>query len=304
MPRPLAVIGAPSSAGAFAPGQEQAPAALRRAGLVMGLREVGRTVRDDGDLPLYRWQPDREHPLAQHADRVVETVRAVAGRVRSAVAAGEMPVVLGGDCTIGVGTVAGHLDGMNDVGLVYFDMHADLNTPRSAPAGAFDWMGMAHLLGVPDTLEALARVGPSYPMLSPDQVHLFAHRRDQARPWEIACLDRLSLARTPLEDVARDPTRLAEQALAAMDSRWRRLLIHFDVDVIDFTDAPLSENTGRNIGLALDAAIDALAVFLRDPRTCALTITELNPDHGEPGGATIRRFVDGLVRAFHADTAA
>ena len=75
------------------------------------------------------------------------------------------------------------------------------------------------------------------------------------------------------------------------------MLVHFDVDVIDFTDAPLSENTGRNEGLTLDQAFQALRVLLASPNFAALTITELNPDHGEEGGATLDRFVAGLVGA-------
>ena len=80
-------------------------------------------------------------------------------------------------------------------------------------------------------------------------------------------------------------------------ARFDRLLVHFDVDVVDFTDAPLSENTGRNEGLALDAAFAALSVLLSGERLSALTVTELNPLHGAEDGATLvsQRFVDGLV---------
>jgi arginase len=80
--------------------------------------------------------------------------------------------------------------------------------------------------------------------------------------------------------------------------RFDRLVIHFDVDVVDFTDAPLSENTGRNIGLSLTDALRALGDLLRDPRVSAVTVTELNPDHGEPEDATLTRFVAGFAEAF------
>jgi arginase len=73
--------------------------------------------------------------------------------------------------------------------------------------------------------------------------------------------------------------------------------VHFDVDVIDFTDAPLSENTGRNQGLPFAAAFAALGVLLRSDRVAALTITELNPDHGAADGATVARFVAALVES-------
>ena len=73
--------------------------------------------------------------------------------------------------------------------------------------------------------------------------------------------------------------------------------MHFDVEIVDFIDAPLSEDTGRNVGVPLQAALDALATLLGDPRATALPVTELNPLHGEADGSTPTRFDDGLARA-------
>ena len=85
---------------------------------------------------------------------------------------------------------------------------------------------------------------------------------------------------------------------AQLQSRCDQLLVHFDVDVIDFTDAPLSENTGRNQGLSFAQAFAALRVLIASDRLAALTITELNPDHGAEDGSTLARFVAELVEAF------
>src|SRR5688572_11447520 len=126
---PLGVVGVPTSAGAFAPGQEQAPAALRKAGLLERLRALGVEVRDHGDCEPWRWRPDREHRRAQNVGKVVEIVQDTASRVAEAVRGGETTLVLGGDCTVGIGTVAGHVAGGERVGLLYFDAHADLNVP-------------------------------------------------------------------------------------------------------------------------------------------------------------------------------
>jgi arginase len=125
--RPLGVLGVPTSAGAFAPGQEQAPQALRDAGLLEVLRRSGVDVRDHGDREEWRWRPDRERPRAQNIPKIVEIVRDTARRVADSISAGEMTVVLGGDCTVGMGTVAGHVSTNERVGFIYFDTHADLN---------------------------------------------------------------------------------------------------------------------------------------------------------------------------------
>jgi arginase len=143
MQRVLGVLGVPTSAGAFAPGQEQAPQALRDAGLLGLLRDAGIAVSDHGDRTVWRWRPDRERPRAQNLDTVVSIVRETAARVADAAAAGEVTLVLGGDCTVGIGTVAGHVAAGPDerIGLIYLDSHADLNTPESVHEGTLDWLG-------------------------------------------------------------------------------------------------------------------------------------------------------------------
>jgi len=125
----LHVIGAPTSAGAYAPGQERAPAATRAAGLITGLVARGVDVLDHGDVPGFRWIVDRTDPRAMHAAAAARVARAVADGVAQAVADGGRILVLGGDCTVELGTVAGATRDSDDVGLVYIDLDADLNTP-------------------------------------------------------------------------------------------------------------------------------------------------------------------------------
>ena len=291
MSRPLGLIGVPTSAGAFAPGQEQAPRALRDAGLVESLQQSGVLVRDHGDREAWRWRPDRDNRRAQNLDKVVEIVRDTARRVAEAVSAGEATLVLGGDCTTGIGTVAGHLAAGERVGLVYFDAHADLNVPSSVRPGALDWMGLAHMLGEEGAAPELVNVGARTPLLEADQVILFAWESVQATPFERAVIDRLDISVIPVDDVATDPERAARRARELIEDRCDRLLVHFDVDVIDFTDVPLSENWGRNEGLAYDNAMRALPALLASPQLAGMTITELNPDHTEQDAQSIERFV-------------
>jgi arginase len=73
--------------------------------------------------------------------------------------------------------------------------------------------------------------------------------------------------------------------------------VHFDVDVVDFTDTPLSENWGRNEGIAYEAAAEALQALLRSPRLAGLTITELNPDHVEAGSGSLERLARDVAAA-------
>ena len=289
----VSVLGVPTSAGAFAPGQERAPAALREAGLLTALGERDVDVRDLGDSPVWRWRPDRERPRAQNLDAVVQIARDTATRVEAALGEGPL-LVLGGDCSIELGTIAGHLARDESVGLVYLDLHPDLNTPASVVEGTFDWMGMAHALGVAGAEPELVGIGPRTPLLHDDQVLFLAYGPERARPFELDQIIRRGIAAIPVDEVADDPEAAAGRALD-FASRFDRLLVHFDVDVVDFNDAQLSEDAVRGDGLTLDAAMRALTVLTASERLSAVTVTELNPFHGDEEGETLRRFVEMLA---------
>jgi arginase len=293
----LGVIGVPTSAGAFAPGQEQAPHALREAGLVDLLRRPGVEVRDHGDRELFRWRPDRENRRAQNLGTVVEVVQDTARRVREAIAEREVTLVLGGDCTVGIGTVAGHVAGDERVGLIYFDAHADLNVPDSVREGALDWMGLAHMLGERGAAPDLIGAGERAPLLAAEQVLLFGWDPEQATPFEREAIERRAIEVVSVDDVAADPEGAATSARRSMESRFDRVLVHFDVDVIDFTDVPLSENWGRNEGLSFDHALRALDAILSSRQLAGLTITELNPNHAEHGARGIERLAAAVAES-------
>jgi arginase len=304
VPLPLSVVGVPTSAGAFAPGQEQAPTALRDAGLLDRLRAAGLDVTDRGDCERYRWRPDREHPRAQNAAAVAGIVRDTARRVGEAAAGGDRVLVLGGDCTVGIGAIAGQREVGASVGVVYFDAHADLNTPDSVHEGALDWMGMAHMLAEDGAVPEVAGAVGEPPLLEPEQVVLLGWDAGQATGHERAAIERLSLAVVPAEEVRADPSAAASRALHALVPRVDRLVVHFDVDVVDFTDTPLSENGGRNEGVPYAAASAALATLCASPAVSGLTVTELNPDHVEEGAGTLERLTADLAGALAVRTEA
>jgi arginase len=293
----LAIVGAPSSAGAYAPGHEQAPAALREAGLVDALRGAGWTVDDRGDVAGVRWSPDLADPQAANCDAAAGVAGEVAAAVRDALDDGgaDRVLVLGGDCTVGVGTVAG-LAEQGRVGLIYLDLHADLNVPGTTTDGTLDWMGVAHLLALDGTRPALRDVGLRTPLLTADEVVLVGFDADDATAFELVAIAEHGVTTVTLADLTADPHGAARRALAAL-ADCDVLAVHFDVDVVDSLTLPLSQNVERDGGVTLDVALAALAVAAAHPRCAAVTLTEVNPDHGAPDGATLRTLVDGLAGA-------
>jgi arginase len=289
--RTVTLIEAPTSAGAYAPGQEDGPRALLDAGLREGLEAVGVTVHIGGQASAFRWRPDPENPRAANAAAVIDRARQVASLVRSA-PAGDTIVVLGGDCTVGVGTVAGLLDSSKLLGLVYVDRHADLNVPGSTVDGALDWMGVAHMLDLAGAVDGLSALAGQRPMLSAGQISFLGLGPHTDFEAEVIASRRLPVV--DVRNAASDPlssARTALSPLAACDS----LAVHFDVDLVDFLDAPLAENTDRGSAPSLKACSEILSALLRDKRVRALTVTEFNPHHGSPDGDTTQRLLRVLL---------
>lgn len=289
--RPLSLVGAPSSAGAYAPGQERAPAAWREHGLPDALRAGGRAVRDRGDLPLRRWGPDRDRPEAMNVEGVAATARAVATEVAAALRDGDDVLVLGGDCTVELGTVAGALGAASSVGLVYVDLDADLKVPATGE-GALDWMGVAHLLDAEGAEPELCALGPRRPMLTGADVVLVA--QDNITDSEAEIVERHGVGVVTLADVRRDPLAAGGdlvQRVAAHDL-W---LAHVDIDVLSWVDFPIAENSRRRDGLLLTELEALLGVLLAAPGCRGLTVCEVNPDHAPDETASMTRLVEVLA---------
>jgi arginase len=289
----VTIIGAPTSAGAYAPGQEDGPAALREHGVADALTRAGLTVTDAGDVERFRWRPDPAEPRAANSAVVADRARQVAQRVAAA-APGDRLLVLGGDCTVGVGTVAGLALRGGAPALVYLDRHADLNVPASTDEGALDWMGVAHLLDVDGAVGALAGVGGTRPLLTPERLVFLA--LGDVSPPESALIASRRPAVVGMDAARADPAAAARAALAALPAD-AGFAVHFDVDVLDFRDAPLAENADRAPGLPLAAAGVALATLMADPRATALTVTEFTPHHGAADGTDTRRLIAVLAGA-------
>jgi arginase len=301
MDRQLALIGAPSGAGACGVGQELAPTALRAAGLIELLRGAGFDVDDLGDSQVVPWRPDRAKPQAQNLEAVVDVVKTTATRVADALRERDRTVlVLGGDCTVGIGTIAGLRAAVGDIAVVYFDLHSDLNTPASATDGALDWMALGHMLALEGSEPTLAAAAGTTPLLEPEQVLLFAQNPRHATRFERGEIERLTLAQVTLEDVRAEPERAALRALDFVTTRSCRYAIHLDLDVVDFTDAPLSEHPSRNAGLKLEEMLAALEVLASDPRLVAITLTELNPHNAAADEGLLERFAASFAASISA----
>ncbi len=288
----LVIIGVPTSAGAHHAGQELAPGALRAAGLAGRLRDAGVHVSDAGDLPGSVFAPDRQPQHGRNLPEVARVAAGVADAVADVAAAGRLPLVLGGDCTITIGAVAGLLRAHANSALAYVDGDADLGVPGDGGSGIFDSMGIAHLLGR-GAPELTGLDGREAPLLGGATLAILGSDPRETTDEERRFLADSGVSFEEAPVFAADPGGTARRALAAVAGS-DHVLVHFDVDVVDSGDLPLGNFPHYGSGVSLEAAVTGLQVLRQSPAFAGLVLTEVNPTH-DPAGADLDRLTDALV---------
>lgn len=279
MGRSLSIIGAPSSIGirpydgGGARRLDMAPAVLRRQGLVARLG-----ARDLGDvLPAPYRDFERTPGRVRNEAEVRTYASALAEVIAAASVGGAFVLVLGGDCSIVLGSLLGvRRAGCSRVGLVYLDGHADFGAPEESRTGSAASMCLSLAVGRGDT--PLARLGGARPLAHPGDVALLG-RRDEAEPWYgHAALRALGLLDVPGAALAaRAPAATAAIALACvarpeLDGFW----IHVDADVLDPAVMPAVDSPVPG-GPGFDALRQLLAPLVRHPRALGLELTIYDP---------------------------
>lgn len=292
--RPLAVIGARSAAGAYGPGQHNTPIVLRSHGLIDALATGQREVQDMGDTDVFEFCEDPSNPRTRNVEAVVAACRQVRQKVAAAMGQGCDVLVLGGDCTVELGTVAGAVSTLDGVGLVYVDLDADLNTPESAD-GVLDWMGLAHLLALEGCEPGLTAIGPRVPLLEPASVRLLGAKN-------LTDAERGHIRRVQLQVEDVETIKSALDAVIERTAEWaagfEAVLVHVDFDVLDFDDFPIAENTRRSSGgLLLSELAELITRLCAIGNVRGLTITEINFDHAPATTEAAQAIIDILRTA-------
>ena len=292
----ITVLGVPDSAGAYCVGVERAPSALRGAGLLDALAAAGNTVHDAGDLTERQWAPDREHPRAQNLRDEVEAVVELADAAGHLLADGSKLLVLGGSCTVALGMLAAQSRRQERPRIIYLDRHLDLNTPESTTEGSLSWMGMAHALALAGTCRELADATHRAPLLEPADLVYLGVEETQATPWEREQVRMLDLAVVSQAELCAHPATAARTA-------WEKLgpgpfVLHLDVDVLDFLDAPIAENVnGRNSGPSIDQLEEVLGELWHLDDCRGMSIGQLDPAHARADPTALPRFIGALASA-------
>jgi arginase len=274
----IRIIGVPMDLGASRRGVDMGPSALRVAGLQLKLKQLGRQVEDIGNIAVR--QAEEQHygvKNAKYLEEISETCKGLAEIVGRTLSEDQMPVVLGGDHSIAVGTTAGvaaHFQKQSKrTGMIWLDAHGDMNTPDTSPSGNVHGMPLASLMGYgPPELTMLAG---SKPMVEPRNVSLVGVRDLDARERRLVKESGVHIF--TMRDIdERGMREVMAEALRFATDDTAGVAVSLDMDVVDPTDAPgvgtpvRGGVTYREAHLAMEMLADSRAMV-------SLELVEINP---------------------------
>ena len=276
--RSVHLIGVPLDLGAGRRGVDMGPSALRISGLGERLRRLGHAVVDHGDLLT----PGPETRAAgSDRKRYIDEIAEVCERLRAAALAsleqGALPLVLGGDHSLGVGSVAATAAFARrrdqPLGLLWLDAHGDMNTPGTSASGNVHGMPLAALVG-PEPRE-LARIGGRAPVVEPARTVLVGVRSlDEP---EKALVRQSGVHVFTMQDIDREGiAAVASRAMDLLTQNGAALHVSFDVDVCDPGIAP-GVGTPVRGGLSYREAHLVMEVIAATGRLASLDLVEINP---------------------------
>ncbi len=278
----IAILGVPMDLGAGRRGVDMGPSAIRCANVGARLRDLGHVVRDLGNVDVL--EPETQDPGADNL-KYLDDIRASAMDVTKRITAlpPEMiPVVLGGDHSVSLGSITASVQRNGPMGVIWIDAHGDYNTEMTTPSGNIHGMVLAALCGLGDP--RLTSIGGFSPKILPERtVILGARSLDQG---ERELLHRYGVHVFTMHDIdRRGLSVIAEEALALTMEGGLPLHASFDIDVVDPRDAP-GVGTPVSGGLTFRDAHLVMELIAETGAMRSLDLVEVNPilDHANQTG--------------------
>ncbi len=277
MNKTVGIIGVPQDLGASRRGVDMGPSAIRIAGVIDKIKALGYQVHDFGNIQC--------HDIDQHVENftidsklrflpfIADTAHHLKNTVEKTIDSNFFPLILGGDHSITIGTMAGmkKLHG-GRTGIIWVDAHGDFNTPDTTPSGNIHGMPFAVVSGL--GVSELTKIGPS-PTISIENAVLFAAR--DLDPGEKDNLQRQGVKVITMSDIDRDGIRKASEiAIAHATDGVDHLHISFDIDAVDPREAP---GTGTPVqgGLTYREAHFFLEMVADTKKLSSFEMVEVNP---------------------------
>lgn len=286
----IVLLGIPLEAGAGRRGAAMGPAALRTAGLADALVELGHKVRDEGDLPVPR--PALGEPGLNALSQTCRNVREIAGwtraihdRAYALMKRPGVPIFMGGDHALSMGTVAAAARVAREAGrtlhVLWLDAHADFNTPATTPSGNMHGMSLAFLTGEPSLAPVMEGIEP----VAPETIHIFGLR--SIDPQERRVVDDLGVRASDMRAIDENGAAyLMRTYLEGLDPETTHLHVSFDVD---FLDPSLGPGVGTTVpgGATYREAHLVMELLHESGLVRSVDLVELNPFLDERGKSAL-----------------
>jgi arginase len=277
--RPVHVIGVPLDLGSGRRGVDMGPSAFRIAGLAEQITGLGHTVVDKGDLPApIPETQDERHAHKKYINDIARVCEQLFGTALESLHSGALPLVLGGDHSLGAGSVAAaaswaRATRRQPIGLLWIDAHGDMNTPATSPSGNVHGMPLAALLG-PEPSE-LSCIGGFAPKALAEHTVLIGVRNLDDREKELVRNSRVHVF--TMKDIDRQGiASIAEQAVALAGTGTAGIHVSFDMDVCDPSIAP-GVGTPVKGGLDYREAHMVMEILADSGLLTSLDLVEVNP---------------------------
>ncbi|PYT03668.1 MAG: arginase [Acidobacteria bacterium] len=278
MSKKAKIIGVPMDLGAGRRGVDMGPSAIRIAGLNQAIKLLGYEVSDAGNVPVRPAESiERTSPRAHFLPQIAEAAEELASMVEAGLEEGAIPVILGGDHSIAIGSVAGvasyYRKRTQRVGIIWLDAHTDVNTPETSPSGNIHGMPLAALLG--KGARELTHVAGFAPKILPENVAVIGARsidpgeREFIRSVGIRVFSMSELDERGLPDVVAEAVEIATMNTAGLH-------VTMDMDFIDPFYAP-GVGTPERGGATYRESHLAMEKIAASGRVLSVELTEVNP---------------------------
>ena len=272
------IIGVPLDWGASKRGASGGPTAIRRANLLSALKSLGLSVEDSGDIPVPAELPAKPSSAnLRNAAVILKVCRDLSEATARAVRAGSVPITIGGDHSLAVGSIAGVASAYREqergIGLIWVDAHSDINTPQTSSSGNVHGMPMAHILGMGD--KSFARLGGFSPKVSPRNTCLVGVRDvDKA---EAANIRKSGIRVFSMQEIDRFGMGVViEQAIDITSDGTAGYHLSFDIDAVDPSGAP-GTGVPKRGGLTYRESHLLMEMAADSERVVGLDLVEVNP---------------------------
>ncbi|ASY64511.1 Arginase [Sinorhizobium sojae CCBAU 05684] len=272
----IALIGAPIEEGSGRRGAAMGPTALRIAGIDTVLAGLGHGVEDEGDLRPSAASDLANHPGANNLQMVAAFTRALNDAVRDTARKGHVPIILGGDHALSMGSVSGMARYADEVGralfVLWLDAHADFNSPATSPSGNMHGMPVAFFCGEAEFAPILPK---DRPLVDPKRVFqvgirsVDARERDEIAEHGVNVYDMRTVDELGMAYIMR---QILDEVRAANG------LLHVSLDV-DFMDPELAPGVGTTVpgGATFREAHLIMEMLYDSDLVSSLDLVELNP---------------------------